>query len=241
MPSREIDDLEHQLVVESSRPQEARRGFCHDHVDAALEHRPVATGGGPPELGHGDVEVREVVGVEDDLLRVALGVSDPQRMGEGGVRHHGRLRQALASPLVDDYRSASLTAWSTVAPDWAQLTGRIDRQLGPAADWIIQALALQPGESVLELAGGPGHAQHDGRPRGGALRATCSTATSPSRWWTPPASGSPPRGSRGSTCRRIDAEAIDLPDGLGRRRGLPDGLHADGGTARSRCARPRAS
>ena len=57
---------------------------------------------------------------------------------------------------MDEYRNASLDSWSTVAPEWAQLTDRVDRQLGPAADWIIRALALQPGESVLELAGGPG-------------------------------------------------------------------------------------
>jgi SAM-dependent methyltransferase len=57
---------------------------------------------------------------------------------------------------VDDYRAASLKGWSAVAPDWAELADRIDRQLGPAAEWIMQALALVPGERVLELAGGPG-------------------------------------------------------------------------------------
>jgi hypothetical protein len=30
---------------------------------------------------------------------------------------------------VDDYRAASLDAWSSVATDWARLTDRIDRQL----------------------------------------------------------------------------------------------------------------
>jgi ubiquinone/menaquinone biosynthesis C-methylase UbiE len=57
---------------------------------------------------------------------------------------------------VDDYRAASLDAWSSVATDWARLTDRIDRQLRAAADWMIDALALEPGERVLELAGGPG-------------------------------------------------------------------------------------
>jgi SAM-dependent methyltransferase len=57
---------------------------------------------------------------------------------------------------VDDYRAASLQAWSSVATDWARLTDRIDRQLRAAADWMIDALALEPGEHVLELAGGPG-------------------------------------------------------------------------------------
>ena len=57
---------------------------------------------------------------------------------------------------MDDYRAASLQGWSSVARDWARLTDRIDRQLQAAADWMIDALALEPGEHVLELAGGPG-------------------------------------------------------------------------------------
>lgn len=57
---------------------------------------------------------------------------------------------------MDDYRAASLQAWSAVAPDWGALTERVDRQLRPAADWIIGAVSPRPGDRVLELAGGPG-------------------------------------------------------------------------------------
>jgi hypothetical protein len=32
---------------------------------------------------------------------------------------------------MNDYRAASLQSWSSVASDWAKLTDRIDRQLGP--------------------------------------------------------------------------------------------------------------
>ncbi len=112
---------------------------------------------------------------------------------------------------MDDYRSASLNAWSTVAPDWAQLTDRIDRQLGPAADWIIEALALQPGESVLELAGGPG-----------TLSMMAARAVGPSGhvlhsdFAEPMVDAARERlSAEGLTwvdCRRIDAEAIDLPE-----------------------------
>ena len=136
---------------------------------------------------------------------------------------------ALASPLVDDYRSASLNAWSTVAPDWAQLTGRIDRQLGPAADWIIDALALQPGQSVLELAGGPG-----------TLSMMAARAVGPSgpralqRLRRADGGRRPRAAHRGGAHlgrvpphrRRSDRP----PRGFGRCRGLPDGLHADGRT-----------
>jgi ubiquinone/menaquinone biosynthesis C-methylase UbiE len=57
---------------------------------------------------------------------------------------------------VDGYRAASLESWSSVAPDWARLTAHVDRQLRVGTDWMIDALALEPGERVLELAGGPG-------------------------------------------------------------------------------------
>jgi SAM-dependent methyltransferase len=57
---------------------------------------------------------------------------------------------------MDDYRAASHQAWSSVAPAWGELADRIDRQLQPAADWIIEAVSPRPGDRVLELAGGPG-------------------------------------------------------------------------------------
>jgi SAM-dependent methyltransferase len=57
---------------------------------------------------------------------------------------------------VDDYRAASLQGWSSVAPDWGELTERVDRQLLPAAEWIIGAVSPRSGDRVLELAGGPG-------------------------------------------------------------------------------------
>jgi SAM-dependent methyltransferase len=57
---------------------------------------------------------------------------------------------------VDEYRAASLQGWSSVASDWGELADRIDRQLRPAAEWMLEAVSPQPGDRVLELAGGPG-------------------------------------------------------------------------------------
>ncbi len=113
---------------------------------------------------------------------------------------------------MDDYRAASLQGWSTVAPDWAQLLDRIDRQLGPAADWILDSLALSPGERVLELAGGPG-----------TLSMLAARAVGPSGHVTHSDFAEPmvdvarerlsAEGLSSVECRVIDAEAIDLPDG----------------------------
>jgi SAM-dependent methyltransferase len=113
---------------------------------------------------------------------------------------------------MDDYRAASLQGWSSVAPDWAELTDRIDRQLGAAADWIIDAVALEPGERVLELAGGPG-----------TLSMIAAQAVGPSGhviysdFAEPMVAAARERlsaaGLTDVECRQIDAEAIDLPDG----------------------------
>ena len=113
---------------------------------------------------------------------------------------------------VDDYRASSLKGWSAVAPDWVDLIDRIDLQLGAAADWIIAALALRPGQRVLELAGGPGTL---------SLMAARAVGTDGhvtySDFAEPMVAAARERlraeGEPAVECLVIDAEAIDLPDG----------------------------
>lgn len=112
---------------------------------------------------------------------------------------------------MDDYRSASLQSWSSVATDWAQLTERVDRQLRAAADWMIDELALEPGQRVLDLAGGPG-----------TVSMMAARAVSPgghviySDFAEPMVEAARERlqaeGAPGVEYRVIDAETIDLPD-----------------------------
>ena len=57
----------------------------------------------------------------------------------------------------EELRGASREHWSRAAAGWAQAGA--ERESGPsglAADWMLDAVALSPGESVLELAGGGG-------------------------------------------------------------------------------------
>jgi SAM-dependent methyltransferase len=112
---------------------------------------------------------------------------------------------------VDDYRAASLQSWSSVAGDWAELIDRVDQQLRPATDWMLEAVALRPGDRVLELAGGPGTLSiiAAGRvaPNGSVLHSDFSEAmldVARERFRS--------EGLDGIDSRRIDAEAIDLPD-----------------------------
>jgi SAM-dependent methyltransferase len=112
---------------------------------------------------------------------------------------------------VDDFRAASLASWSTVAPDWGELTSWIDYQLGAAADWMIDAVHIEPGERVLELAAGPGTLSLlASRIVGDEGRVICTdfaeemVEVSRRRL-----------ASEGTSveCRVMDAEAIDVPDG----------------------------
>src|SRR6476659_131883 len=79
-------DLEPQLLVEVRRLTVTEPCFGDHEVDAPVDDRLVATQRRPKQLGNGDVEVGEKVGVEHDALRVALPVADAQLAGEGG-RH----------------------------------------------------------------------------------------------------------------------------------------------------------
>jgi SAM-dependent methyltransferase len=112
---------------------------------------------------------------------------------------------------MDDYRAASLQGWSSVASDWVELADRIDELLQPAADWMMEAAALRPGERVLELAGGPGTlsmlASRQVGPDGTVLHSDFSEAMVDAARGRFRA-----KGIDGVETRVMDAEEIDLPD-----------------------------
>jgi SAM-dependent methyltransferase len=113
---------------------------------------------------------------------------------------------------MDDFQAASLQSWSVVAPDWGELITDVDRQLASAASWMIKAVSLQPGERVLELAGGPGTLSLMAAAAvGDQGRVICSDFAEP---MVQAARQRIARDGGGNIeCRVIDAQAIDLADG----------------------------
>ena len=109
-------------------------------------------------------------------------------------------------------RAASLAGWSSVAPDWSELIARVDRQLAPAAEWMINAVELSPGDRVLELAGGPGTVSLiAARAVGGGGKVICTD-------FAEPMVDAARRRAEAEAVpnvefRVMDAEAIDLQDG----------------------------
>jgi ubiquinone/menaquinone biosynthesis C-methylase UbiE len=56
----------------------------------------------------------------------------------------------------DEYRSSSREAWERSAPGWGRIATGMQDWAVPVSATMVDALALQPGDRVLELAAGPG-------------------------------------------------------------------------------------
>jgi SAM-dependent methyltransferase len=57
---------------------------------------------------------------------------------------------------ADEYRQWSRERWAGVARGWGAQRERMRDASAPVSEWLIDALRLQPGQTVLELAAGPG-------------------------------------------------------------------------------------
>jgi SAM-dependent methyltransferase len=56
----------------------------------------------------------------------------------------------------EEYRRAALENWQTIAAGWERRRAQIEETTRPVTEWMVQALDPQPGDTVLELAAGPG-------------------------------------------------------------------------------------
>lgn len=56
----------------------------------------------------------------------------------------------------DEYRRTSFETWEAMAPGWEQWRAEVEATSAPVRLWMLGALAPRPGDTVLELAAGPG-------------------------------------------------------------------------------------
>ncbi len=56
----------------------------------------------------------------------------------------------------EEYRAASRERWEAAAPGWAAGRELLQRAAEPVSRWLVDAIDPQPGQTVLELAAGPG-------------------------------------------------------------------------------------
>ena len=57
---------------------------------------------------------------------------------------------------LDAYREQSLETWDEMAPGWEARNEWMNEVAGLVSEWIVERIDPQPGETVLELAAGPG-------------------------------------------------------------------------------------
>ena len=74
--------------------------------------------------------------------------------GEGSVHTALMPFEPIADP--DTYRAACRGRWEEAAGGWAAAREAFQRDAAPVSDWLIDAINPQPGQTVLELAAGPG-------------------------------------------------------------------------------------
>jgi ubiquinone/menaquinone biosynthesis C-methylase UbiE len=56
----------------------------------------------------------------------------------------------------DERQQAALAGWETMASGWERRRADIEATTAPVTEWLVQALAAQSADVVLELAAGPG-------------------------------------------------------------------------------------
>jgi SAM-dependent methyltransferase len=58
--------------------------------------------------------------------------------------------------MSEDVRRQSRARWTAAAKGWARHADRLRRFTMPVSSWMVDAIGPQPGDTVLELAAGPG-------------------------------------------------------------------------------------
>ena len=58
--------------------------------------------------------------------------------------------------MSDDIRQQSRVRWTATAQGWGKRADRLRRSTMPVSTWMVDAVGPQPGDTLLELAAGPG-------------------------------------------------------------------------------------
>ena len=56
----------------------------------------------------------------------------------------------------ETYMQASHATWEAMAPGWEPWRAQLEEDAAPVREWMVHALAAEPGNTVLELSAGAG-------------------------------------------------------------------------------------
>lgn len=110
---------------------------------------------------------------------------------------------------LEEYRRKSHESWEALAPGWERRRDRVAKLAGPVREWLVDALAIQPGETLLELSAGPGDVGFEAAPRLGVPGRLICSDFSPEMVEAARRRGAE-LGLENVDYRVIDAERIDL-------------------------------
>ena len=111
----------------------------------------------------------------------------------------------------DEYRRTSLANWQTMAAGWERRREDMERITAPVREWLVRALAPQPGETILELAAGPGDTGFAAAPLLGDAGRLITTDFSPEMTDVARRRGDE-LGLHNVEYRTMDAEHLELED-----------------------------
>jgi SAM-dependent methyltransferase len=114
-------------------------------------------------------------------------------------------------PDEHDLTQRALQSWEGVSHGWEQNRRRVFEAFRQASEWLVQALDPQPGQTILELAAGPGETGFLAADRLGADGRLISTDLSPGMVEAAQR-GADERGLANVECRVMDAQQLDLAD-----------------------------
>jgi SAM-dependent methyltransferase len=115
-----------------------------------------------------------------------------------------------ATSAAEEYRRRSTRNWETAAAGWESERDRVARMGRPITEWLVAHLELEPGLTVLELATGTGDV---GLAVAAALDGGRVIMSDRSQGMVDAAGRAvAAAGARNAEVRRLDAEALDLPD-----------------------------
>lgn len=105
----------------------------------------------------------------------------------------------------------ALRHWSAVAAAWDKYRDRLFSDVRSVSEWLVDQVDPQPGQTVLDLAAGPGETGFLAAARVGGSGLLISSDFAP-EMVAAARRGASDRGLDNVECRVIDAQQIDLPD-----------------------------
>jgi ubiquinone/menaquinone biosynthesis C-methylase UbiE len=112
---------------------------------------------------------------------------------------------------LDAYREQSLQTWGEMAPGWEERNEWMVDVAGRVNEWVVERVSPQPGQTVLDVAAGPGDLGFKVAARVGADGTVLSTDFSPRMVEVAQRIGAQ-RGLGNVEFRVLDAERMDLDD-----------------------------